>query len=232
MKTLISILAMLAIMVSPLWAEEAGPTLTLTDEECFEQCGDGIARSMALENPDGELSYLSFIIKDKAFMKIFSGLSVADVTRLWNDLVYFEYATEIREINLYINSPGGDAFSGLALADHLQRAQRRGFKIVAHASGIIASAAVPVFAVCAERNAAPGTIFMVHEVSLWKWPGRETASDIRSQNELMELLRDRYIGMLAENSILSAEEWGEMEKKTTWFSAEKAKFWGLVDSIE
>jgi len=151
---------------------------------------------------------------------------------LWNDFCVLESKTKIRDINLYINSPGGDAFSGLALADQIERAKKMGFKITAHASGIIASAAVPVFAVCNERLAATGTIFMVHEASLWKWPGSETASDIRSQNELMDLLRDRYMGKLVAYSKLDREEWERLEKRTTWFSAEKALEWGLVDRIE
>jgi ATP-dependent Clp protease protease subunit len=197
-----------------------------------EQQPERVNRSMEIPNPGGALSQLSFIANDKAFVKIFSGLSVADVTRLWNDLVYLENNTTIRDVNLFINSPGGDAFSGLALADQIERARRKGFKITAHASGIIASAAVPVFAVCDMRLAAPGTIFMVHEAALWKWPGRETASDIQSQNDLMILLRDRYIGKLVDNSNLDKDKWEELEKKTTWFSASKALTWGLVDSIE
>ena len=208
--------------------QAADPTKVTVKEETKER----VNKSMEVPNPEGRLSQLSFISKDKAFVKIFSGLSVADVTRLWNDLCVLENNTEIRDVNLFINSPGGDAFSGLALADQIERARRKGFKITAHASGIIASAAVPVFAVCDVRLAAPGTIFMVHEAALWKWPGRETASDIRSQNELMHLLRDRYIGKLATNSKLDKTKWEKLENKTTWFSAEKAKDWGLVDSIE
>ncbi|MGD9173295.1 MAG: ATP-dependent Clp protease proteolytic subunit [Desulfobacterales bacterium] len=191
-----------------------------------------INKSMEVPNQEGHLSQLSFISKDKAFVKIFSGLSVSDVTRLWNDLCVLENNTNIRDVNLFINSPGGDAFSGLALADQIERARRKGFHITAHASGIIASAAVPVFAVCNQRYAAPGTIFMVHEAALWKWPGRETASDIRSQNELMSLLRERYIGKLTANTKLDKVKWEELEKKTTWFSVEKALDWGLVDKIE
>lgn len=191
-----------------------------------------VSKSMEIPNPEGRLSQLSFICKNKAFIKIFSGLSVSDVTRLWNDLCVLENNTEIRDVNLFINSPGGDAFSGLALADQIERAKRKGFKITAHASGIIASAAVPVFAVCSVRLAAPGTIFMVHEAALWKWPGKETASDIRSQNELMNLLRERYLKKLANNSNLSLGKWEELEHRTTWFSTEDAKRWGMVDSIE
>ena len=208
--------------------EAAEPTKVTVEDAQKER----VNKSMEVPNPEGRLSQLSFISSDKAFVKIFSGLSVADVTRLWNDLVVLENNTQIRDVNLFINSPGGDAFSGLALADQIERARRKGFKVTAHASGIIASAAVPVFAVCDVRLAAPGTIFMVHEAALWKWPGRETASDIQSQNELMHLLRDRYIGKLVDNSKLNKTKWEELEKKTTWFSADKAKDWGLVDNIE
>ena len=193
---------------------------------------DHVSRSMEVHNPEGQLSQLSFISNGKAFIKVFSGLSVADVTRLWNDLVILEETTTIRIVNLFINSPGGDAFSGLALADQIERAKRKGFKITAHASGIIASAAVPVFAVCNVRLAAPGTIFMVHEAALWKWPGRESASDIEAQGRLMRLLRDRYIDKLVNNSKLTKSQWEDMEKKTTWFSASDAESHGIVDSIE
>ena len=239
MKTLTIIAAILFIFSC---ASQPQPIVTQPQEVLIkiqgvdavkvEEESDGVMRSMEVYNPQGKLSQLSFISGGKAFVKIFSGLSVADVTRLWNDFCVLEHTTNIREINLFINSPGGDAFSGLALADQIERAQKRGFKVIAHASGIIASAAVPVFAVCSERLAAPGTIFMVHEAALWKWPGRETASDIRSQNELMVMLRDKYIEKLVSNSNLSKGEWEELERKTTWFSAEKALSWGLVDRIE
>ena len=201
-------------------------------EQAETTAEEGVTKSMVVPNQEGRLSELSFISKDKAFVKIFSELSVSDVTRLWNDIVVLELNSSIRDVNLFINSPGGDAFSGLALADQIERAQRKGFRITAHASGIVASAAVPVFAVCKVRLAAPGTIFMVHEAELWKWPGRETASDISSQNELMSLLRDRYIGKLATNSKIDKEKWEQLEHKTTWFSAEKALEYGLVDKIE
>lgn len=191
-----------------------------------------VNKSMEVPNPEGSLSQMSFISKNQAFVKIFSGLSVSDVTRLWNDFVYLENNTIIRDVHIFINSPGGDAFSGLALADQIERAKRKGFHITAYASGIIASAAVPVLAVCDYRLAAPGTIFMVHEAALWKWPGRETASDIRSQNELMQLLRERYIEKLTANTKISKDKWERLENKTTWFSAEKALDWGLVDKIE
>jgi len=187
-----------------------------------------------LNNPYLELSQLTMINSagTQAFMKLFSGLSVSDVTRLWGDIMYLAHETDITQVKLYINSPGGDAFSGLALADLIIRAQADfGLHFEANASGIIASAGVPVFAVSEFRIASPGTIFMVHEAALWKWPGRESASDIRSQNDFMILLQDRYLSYLVPTTKLSLVEWHAMEKATTWFDAERAKEIGLVDAI-
>ena len=178
-----------------------------------------------------QFSSLSFVCDNKLYTSVFSALTVADVKNLYNDVVVaIHYG--ITDMEVFINSPGGDAFSGLALADMIERARKMGMKVTGYACGIVASAAVPVYAVCTVRKAAPGTIFMVHETSIWKWPGRETASDIRSQNSLMELLRNRYISKLVANSSLTKEDWEELEHKTTWFDAEKAKSFGLIDIIE
>jgi ATP-dependent Clp protease protease subunit len=223
MKLLISIFMVLCLAVP------AGADMRGFEEK---ECEDKIVQTMEVRNPEGQLSHLSFILDGGGYSMIWSNLSVSDVKMLWADLLVLEKKHGIKEINLFINSPGGDAFAGLALADQIHLAKKRGIKITAHASGVIASAAVPVYAMCDIRMAAPGTIFMVHEVSLWKWPGRETASDISAQNELIQLLRSRYIKILADKSDLSIDEWSKMEKQTKWFSVDDAVKWGLVDSIE
>lgn len=179
-----------------------------------------------------ELSNLTKLGKDTAYMTLFSGISVSDWSRFNNDFNYIEENTDIRKVKLYINSPGGDAFQGLSISDLIERKTKAGWTIEAHGTGIVASAAVPVFAVCSPRYASAGTLFMVHEAALWKWPGRETSSDIRAQNELMVKLQDRYIGYLTRGTGQTAEFWQAKEKATTWFMAEKAKEWGLVDHIE
>ncbi len=193
-----------------------------------------IHKSMEINNPGLRLSQLSAITGDnsKLFIKLFSGLSVADVTRTWNDLIYAENETEVRDIHLFIDSPGGDAFSGLALADTIEKFRKKGFHFTAHATGIIASAAVPVFAVCDVTRATKSTIFMVHEAALWKWPGRETASDIRSQGRLMDLLQKLYINKLVQNSGLDFDGWVLLEAKTSWFDVDRATDLGLLDYID
>ena len=201
-------------------------------EKIADAAEDIVSKTMDVENNEGSLSRMSFLLKEEAFTKITSTLTTSDATNFWNDVLYLEKMTEIKTLHLYLNSGGGDAFSGLSLASEIEKAKRKGFTVIAHASGLVASAAVPVFAVCSKRFAARGTIFMVHETSMWKWPGNETHSDIKSQNKLMNLLREKYMDIMVKYSTKPRAEWEVMEKDTTWFSAEKAKSWGLVDELE
>jgi len=178
----------------------------------------------------GELSHLTFITENDVYMYLYSGISVADFVKINQDLVKIKDYTEFRTINLILNSPGGSAFDGLSIADMIVNYQdHEGFRFNVYASGIVASAAVPIFAVCKQRMASPGTLFMVHEAALWKWPGRETSSDIIAQGELMKKLQALYLSFLVDNSNLSIMEWKLMEKKTTWFTVDQAREIGLIE---
>ena len=194
--------------------------------------GDTIIRSMEIESDDLKLSSFTRIKGKTAYIKLYSGITTSDELNVWYDLQYLK-DKDVDTLCVYINSPGGNAFSGLGLADVLSSEEvREKYHIIGYAMGMVASAAVPVFAVCEERIASKCALFMVHETSLWKWPGRETRSDIKSQDKLMDLLSHKYLKILTDNSDLSLEEWTEMEGKTTWFTSEEAKEWGLVDKIE
>jgi ATP-dependent protease ClpP protease subunit len=197
--------------------------------------GDKVVKSMTVRKSGYALTRLSAIYGNKLYIKLFSGLSVADVTHAWSDMLVAqeEYGfTEGSEVHLFIDSPGGDAFSGLALTDLIEFYKTKGWKFVAHGTGIIASAAVPIFAVCNETHATKATIFMVHEAALWKWPGRESASDIRAQGKLMDLLQNLYLEKLVRNSNLTIDQWILLEAKTSWFSVERAVEIGILDYID
>lgn len=216
-------------------AQDIGLTITVKDKQGTESeiIGDVVDKPLIepKENEEATLSAMTWVLGDKAVMTMWSTVNISDVQRFWNDIQVLKFK-KITEIDLWINSPGGAAFQGLAFADEIRAAQAGGFTITAYASGLIASAAVPIFAVCSPRYAKPSTIFMVHEAALWKWPGRETQSDIVSQGKMMELLQRTYLNILVDNSNLSFEEWELLEAKTSWFGAKEALLYGLVDAIK
>jgi len=208
--------------------EAAEPTkLTVEDGQ-----KERIVKSMEVKSHDLDLSDTTFLCKGKAYCKLSSYISSYGAKDFWSDILYLKENTDVRELHMYINSGGGSVFAGLSLADQIDRAEREGFTIVAHASGIIASATVPIYASCTKRLALESTMWMVHEASLFKYLANESSSAIRAQHEMMELIRNRYLGILANNSNLQKEEWERMEGRTTWFTTHQAIEYGIVDSIE
>jgi len=186
-----------------------------------------------LNNEQGrELSGISYITPHTAVIKLFSGISVQDFIRIHDDLRKLEDYTDIRDVVLVINSPGGSAFDGLSIASLILRYRSKGFTIRAEGYGIVASAAVPILAVCSPRMVVPGTFIMVHEAALWKWPGKETQSDIKTQDQMMTMLNDRYVKFLVDHTKTSEDEWRKRIKATTWMTPEQSVDLGLVDSTE
>jgi len=195
-----------------------------------EQDGDGIGRMMDVRNVALELSEVTHLLGDTAYMRLWSGLGTVDHMRMWHDFRYIRANhPEITKVGIYMNSGGGQAFAGLCFVDLIYEMNGY-FEVTAYANGIVASAAVPIFAACENRVATKGTHFMVHQASSFKY-GFENASDVRAQNELHGMLRKRYVSVMAENSNLSAQEWIDLEMKTSWFTAEQAQAWGMVDEI-
>ena len=193
---------------------------------------DKINKITWVENRDAKLTDGSFIIGDEAFLQIHSSLITDNAIQFWNDIVYLDKKTSIRKIYLLINSPGGESFAGLAIVDYILYAQSIGFEINAHASGVIASAALPIFAVCNKRYSTPDTIFMVHRAQWRGADGIQSVQELVAQNKVLNLVRERYLTKLADYSNLDKDEWGKMQIKKTWFGVDQAMEWGLIDEIE
>jgi ATP-dependent protease ClpP protease subunit len=192
---------------------------------------DKIIRTMEVTNSEGELSPLSFIRDGVAYFKLFSAIGAMDSTRLWQDIIILK-SLGINDLKIYINSPGGSATDGLAIADTITRAVSRGMNITTYAVGTCASAALPVFASGKTRIATKSAEFMIHQATLFKYLAFDNSKELESQQEMLRLLRVHYLSILADGSNLSAEEWEEMLLKTTFFTAPQGLEWGLVDRIE
>lgn len=190
-----------------------------------------ITKAMEIPYSGGEYSGLTFISNGKGFVKVWGSLSNADASYLWNDLVLLK-DNGIKQIELYINSGGGDVMSGMSVADQIESFVDNGGIVNAHASGIIASATVPIFSVCSKRYASEGTVFMTHPAKLFKYIAEETKEDLVAQKKMMDLMEDNYLSKLSKYTKLSKNEWRKKESETTWFGVHEAKEWGLVDEIK
>ncbi len=132
-----------------------------------------------------------------------------------------------KDINLYINSPGGVVYSGLAIYDTMQYIQPQ---VVTTCVGIAASMAAILLAAGAKgkRYALPNSRVMIHQPHGGA-EGQAVDIDIQAR----EILRLREIG----NQILSKHTGQPVERierdvdRNYWLSAAEAKDYGLVDEI-
>jgi len=179
-----------------------------------------------------ELTGLTIISGSKALMNLSSSISILQFNSFLNDFFVLKHKTIIRDIDIYMYCFGGDMFAGFGIIEQIKKAKQDGFNITAYATGAVGSMTIPIYASCTKRVAYASTIFMVHPASLGSAKMMLTGADLKSQTDLHNMSQDQYVSTLAEFTTLSKEEWLTKIEKDTWFSAEQAKEWGLVDRID
>lgn len=192
---------------------------------------DKIAKTMAIPYTDPELPVGSYLIGDVGYMTLWAYISAADALNLHKTVKVLQYKG-IKKLYIILNSGGGSAFDGMAVADLLVRASQEGMDVTVEANGCVASAAVVIFAAGKHRIAAKGTVFMIHDIKLGKMFAFEGRDDLRSQQEMIDIEEDRYNSLISERSKLSKDRIKEMCRRTTWFTAQQALEYGLADEIK
>lgn len=236
MKKIVIMLLSLSLLIIPLTNVFAGLVIPESPKHIilhFEKDAedDGIQRTMTVDNPQASLSGICSTVGSVGYFHIFGTITNTETRYFWMDTRILKERLGITKIKIYINSPGGSGQDGLGLADLIMSIQKEGFEVEAYATGMIASAAVPVLASCGKRVANEGCMFMVHQAKLFKYLSQESAADLKAQSRMMEILTDRYLDVLERRTNLLAGEWLKKMEKTTWFTAEEALEWGLIDEI-
>lgn len=222
-------LAWVAFMVLLLWAMVL---ITVSQGRAQETTKDDIIRkTMDIPYLEPEFDATAKQIGDTVYFPVWSFISGNDTLALWKTIQVAKHK-KLSKLVIYINSGGGSAFDGLGVCDVILAAQRDGFHVTTEANGLVASAAVPIFAVGDTRISSPGTIFMIHEAALFKFFSEEKKGDLIAQTKMIELLEARYNELIAKRSKLSVAELQAKCKETTWFTASQALEWGLVDKIQ
>ncbi|MEA2508688.1 MAG: ATP-dependent Clp protease, protease subunit [Actinomycetota bacterium] len=142
-------------------------------------------------------------------------------------LLHLESDDPNKDINLYINSPGGSAYAGLAIYDTMQF-------IKPDVSTICVGMAMSMGAIllCGgaphKRFALPNSKIMIHQGSAG-FEGSPADIEIHAKEVLS--LRRRVAEILAEHTHLSVEQVEEDIDRDRFMSAEEAKSYGVIDEI-
>jgi ATP-dependent Clp protease protease subunit len=142
-------------------------------------------------------------------------------------MLFLAYENPEKDIQLYINSPGGSMTAGLAIYDTMQHIQP---DVQTICVGLAASAGALLLAAgtVGKRSALPYSRIMLHQ----PWGGAQgQAVDIDIQaREVMELRRILN-EILARHTNQALERIERDTDRNFWMSAERAKEYGIVDQI-
>lgn len=142
-------------------------------------------------------------------------------------LLFLESENPDKDIALYINSPGGSVYAGLAIYDTMQFVKP---DISTLCTGMAASMGAFLLAAGTKgkRFALPNSRIMIHQPS---GGARGQASDIQIQAKEILSLRERLNSILADNTGQSIERIETDTERDHFMAANEAVDYGLIDKV-
>lgn len=176
----------------------------------------------------GERSYdiYSRLLKERI---IFLGSEVNDVTAnlIVAQLLFLEAEDPDKDIQIYINSPGGSITAGYAIYDTMQYIKP---EVSTICIGMAASMGAFLLAAGAKgkRFALPNADVMIHQ-PLGGTQGQ--AEDIRIQADRIIKMREKINEILSERTGQPLDKISKDTDRDYYMSAEEAKAYGLIDDV-
>ena len=179
----------------------------------------------------GERSYdiFSRLLSDRI---VFLGEEVSDVSAslIIAQMLFLEAQDPGRDIQLYINSPGGSVTAGFAIYDTMQYIKCDVSTIcIGHAASFVAF--LLAGGAKGKRIALPNAEIMIHQPAIHGNGVQGQATDIKIVSDHMQKSKQRLNRILAENTGKTIEEIARDTERDNYMSAEEALKYGLIDKI-
>lgn len=140
------------------------------------------------------------------------------------------YADDVKSITLVINSPGGDAYSALAIYDLIQSYKEHDIKFNTLGTGVVASAATLILAVGDKRALTKNAWVMVHE-DVTEASRNDRVSTVERKAKHARQLENQWNKLLAKHTKLDAFKWESLNVPETYLTPEECLEYGLVDEV-
>lgn len=176
----------------------------------------------------GERSYdiYSRLLKDRIIM-LGTGINDEIASLVVAQMLFLQNEDSTREINLYINSPGGTTTAGMAIYDTMQYVK---CDVATYCIGQAASMGAVLLAAGTKgkRVALPNARIMIHQ----PWGGTQgQASDIHIQAKEILRTRDQLNSILSAHCGKPVEQVARDSDRDYFMSAEEAMQYGIVDAV-
>ena len=189
---------------------------------------DNLAPMVIETTSRGERAYdiYSRLLKDRI---IILGSPINDVvaSSIVAQLLFLESEDPEKDINLYVNSPGGVVSAGMAIYDTMQHIK---CDVATTCMGMAASMGAVLLTAGAtgKRSSLPHARVMIHQ-PLGGVQGQ--ASDIEIEAKEIIRIKQELSQIIADHSGKSLDEVINDSDRNKWMSADEAKSYGLVDNV-
>ena len=175
----------------------------------------------------GERSYdiFSRLLNDRIVM-LSEEVNDTTASLIVAQLLYLEAQDPDKDIQFYINSPGGSVTDGLALYDVMKGIA---CPVRTVCLGTAASMAAVLFASGAQREILPHGKVMIHDPLIGRTGG--SALQLMETSKSLMATREHLASILSEHTGHSLEEIYEKTARDTYFDAEEAVAFGLADRV-
>ena len=188
----------------------------------------GLVPMVVEQTARGERAYdiFSRLLKERI---IFLGTPINDVVAnlIVAQMLYLTSEDPERDINVYINSPGGMVYSGLGVYDTMQYVKCPVATICVGLAASLGSVLLTA-GTHGRRAALPNSRIMLHQ-PLGGAQGQ--ASDIEIQAREILWLKKRLYEILAHHTGQSIEQITNDADRDYWLGAQDAKEYGLIDTV-
>ena len=156
-------------------------------------------------------------------------VNAATSNQLIKQLMYLETQDDHAEITLYINSPGGDVMSGLAVYDYIGIMKS---PLTTVCIGQASSMAAILFLAGEKREMLEHTEIMIHDPSYgnFNMSGKKP-HEIQERLDSLNKTREKLAEIISERTGKSMEEVYAITADDTYFDAEEAIEFGLATGI-
>ncbi len=137
-----------------------------------------------------------------------------------------ESAKDAKNLDIFINSGGGDVFAGFSIYNMIKRT---GIPTTVYVDGLAASAA-SVVAMAGDKIIMPkNSVMMIHNA----WcGGRGNARELREQAEKLDRIDGQIAQIYSDRTKMALDEVKALMQAETWMSADEAFANGFCDEIE
>ncbi len=143
-------------------------------------------------------------------------------------LLHLESEDPDKDIYLYINSPGGDVYSGLAVYDTMQFV-KPDVSTIGIGMAMSMGALLLAGGAAGKRMALPNAKVMIHQVWTGGFGGQATDMEIRARETLS--LKRRIEEIIAKHSNQELEKVTKDMERDYFLSSQEARDYGIIDRV-